>query len=638
MRYLTLLLLTAFSLLFSADLTINELLVGNDLTAIQADIRDVNNKMCGVVRVYTAFTDLAFESSPSPMKVKVLEGETQVYLSEGTRMLKIIKKGFGKKEWIFPTSMEAGTVYKIELSTTGAKLEDITVNIITTPPGATVFIDGKDCGTAEQQKVSVGSHEIKLVKAGYATKSEKITVSADATLFKYKLNVQMDVPVSIKSTPSGATVNIDNIEIGKTPADFFYPAGSYKLKLSMRDYAEIEENIEIKEPQTEKSYQLEDNRGSLTIKTGSSSTVYLNDKAYTQGVNNLKLAPQMVRIKIVTPKADEISRSIVLKAKDNQVLELYPQIKTGTIAVSVLPVGSQVSLTGDGGESYGSTGTKVFEEVPVGTYQLSVKASGYPTHNESFRLTADEVVKKQIVLKQREVETVSQLLVQTQNNSYAAPDGFVFVKGGTFSMGSNESDDEKPIHSVTVSDFYIGKYEVTQKEWQAVMGSNPSNFKGDDLPVEQVRWDDVQDFIKKLNAKTGKKYRLPTEAEWEYAARGGNKSNGYIYSGSNDLGSVAWYGNNSGSKTHPVGTKQANELGIYDMTGNVWEWCSDWYDAKYYGSSPSTNPQGASTGSYRVNRGGGWYNNADYCRVAFRINYTPDYRFSSIGFRMVLTP
>ena len=161
--------------------------------------------------------------------------------------------------------------------------------------------------------------------------------------------------------------------------------------------------------------------------------------------------------------------------------------------------------------------------------------------------------------------------------------------------------------------------------------SNPSRFKGDNLPVESVSWNDVQQFIKKLNQKTGKHYRLPTEAEWEYAARGGAKSRGYKYSGSNTIDNVAWYSN---SKPHSVGTKQANELGIYDMTGNVWEWCNDWYSSSYYDSSPQNNPLGASSGSRRVSRGGGWGSNAFYCRSAFRSNSSLIYSSYYIGFRL----
>ncbi len=214
----------------------------------------------------------------------------------------------------------------------------------------------------------------------------------------------------------------------------------------------------------------------------------------------------------------------------------------------------------------------------------------------------------------------------------------VNVPGGSFQMGSNNGeDDEKPVHQVTVSSFSIGKYEVTQAQWRAVMGKDPEelSFKGcDQCPVESVSWEDIQEFLTKLNAKTGKKYRLPTEAEWEFAARGGNKKEGFEYAGSSTLKDVAWYGDNSDSKTHPVGSKKPNALGIYDMSGNVYEWCQDWFSD--YSSASQTNPKGAAKGSYRVNRGGSWFNPARYCRVSFRNCNSPANRRNLLGFRLAL--
>ena len=221
----------------------------------------------------------------------------------------------------------------------------------------------------------------------------------------------------------------------------------------------------------------------------------------------------------------------------------------------------------------------------------------------------------------------------------------VYVSGGTFTMGGTSEQgsdawyDEKPTHSVTLSSYYICKYEVTQALWRAVMGSNPSHFKGDNLPVEYVSWNDCQTFINHLNSYTGRNFRLPTEAEWEFAARGGKYSRHYKYSGSNYISDVAWEGggngDNSGNRTHPVGTKQANELGLYDMSGNVEEWCSDWYGS--YSSYSQNDPTGPNSGSDRVTRGGDWFGTAWYCRSASRSYHAPGNSNRGLGLRLVLS-
>jgi len=212
-----------------------------------------------------------------------------------------------------------------------------------------------------------------------------------------------------------------------------------------------------------------------------------------------------------------------------------------------------------------------------------------------------------------------------------------FIPAGEFQMGSDSgSNDEKPVHKVRISKpFYMGLTEVTQRQYEAVMGSNPSYFKGADNPVEQVSWNDAVEFCKKLSAKTGKAVRLPTEAEWEYASRAGSKT-AYCFGDSDSgLGEYAWYGNNSDSKTHPVGQKKPNAWGLFDMHGNVWEWCSDWYDEGYYGKSASDDPTGASSGSSRVLRGGSWLNSANFTRSATRPWLYPSVTLNSYGFRVV---
>lgn len=253
----------------------------------------------------------------------------------------------------------------------------------------------------------------------------------------------------------------------------------------------------------------------------------------------------------------------------------------------------------------------------------------------------------------------------------------VYVKAGSFYMGSNVGSDEKPVHLVRLTkDYYIGRYPVTQELWRAVMGTDAlCGFKGDKLPVktdcqvftqrllaqstvtqrfwwaavdafhifkrdklpvENVSWDDCQVFVRRLSELTGKNFRLPTEAQWEFAARGGVKSKGFKYAGSDNLDEVAWYDESSGNRTHEVGTKQPNELGIYDMSGNVWEWCQDWYSSTYPTANPEEDPQGSSSGSSRVKRGGSWGQSATCCRPAIRGCSTPGSRSNSLGFRLAL--
>lgn len=213
----------------------------------------------------------------------------------------------------------------------------------------------------------------------------------------------------------------------------------------------------------------------------------------------------------------------------------------------------------------------------------------------------------------------------------------IFVQGGTFVMGSNNLDEEMPAHNVTVHSFYLSKYEITQRIWNIVMGYNESYHKNcDDCPVESVSWNDAQQFISKLSKATGKRYRLPSEAEWEYAANGGIYSKHYVYSGSNDADEVGWHWRNSKSMTHPVGQKKPNELGFYDMSGNVNEWCNDWWEYHYYSHSPTKNPYGPATGTKKVVRGGCYGSTVSGIAVKDRAMYgaEPDLVGEHNGFRL----
>ena len=303
------------------------------------------------------------------------------------------------------------------------------------------------------------------------------------------------------------------------------------------------------------------------------------------------------------------------------------------------------------GEEYGTLSAGRLQKIPLseGEYMLTFES----VENRGDRINApfempnkDKLYNVDLLAKKEERKERERREREERGKFNVGGVEFkmVYVEGGTFTMGATAEqglealEGEKPAHKVTLSDYYIGETQVTQALWKAVMGDKPSRFKGgDNLPVEQVSWEDiVEKFIPALNRKTGRTFRLPTEAEWEYAARGGNRSKGYKYSGSDNIDEVAWYAGNSGDKTHPVRGKKANELGLYDMSGNVWEWCHDWYGE--YSSGAQTDPKGPDKGSCRVLRGGSWFNAARYCRVSSRPDYAPDHRNFCCGFRLVLCP
>lgn len=323
-------------------------------------------------------------------------------------------------------------------------------------------------------------------------------------------------------------------------------------------------------------------------------------------------------------------------------------VPTGTIELQS-EIAGDIYLDGKYTCSIGKGKIKTLKDMAIGSHRIELKYSG-------------KSLSQYIYVSQDQTSSHKFISVQV-------PADMVFVEGGSFRMGSKDGErHEKPVHRVNVSDFMIGKYEVTQKEWKDMMGSNPSYFKGDNLPVECVSWYDAVEYCNKLSIKVGltpcytinknitdpnntnreeilkwlvtidwnaNGYRLPTEAEWEYAARGGNKSKGYKYSGSDNPGSVAWYNDNSGDKTHSVGSKQANELGLYDMSGNVEEWCWDWYDEKYYSNSQLSDPRGPESGAHRLLRGDYWGFFTDSSSVYCRYYDNPDNRyFYGFGFRV----
>ena len=311
-------------------------------------------------------------------------------------------------------------------------------------------------------------------------------------------------------------------------------------------------------------------------------------------------------------------------AQPEVIVPPKPKPTTGTLKITSTP--SDVAVKVDG-EYVGNT-PLTLKNRKAGTYQVSFNAEGYVTQTKSVSITAGKTATCSATLKKKQVAqpVVQQPTTPTVPTTPSPASSQTFTANGvSFKMIRVEGQG---------TPFYIGETEVTQALWQAVMGSNPSYFKGSSRPVEQVSWDDCKEFISRLNNLTGKSFRLPRESEWKYAAKGGNKSRGYEYSGSNEINDVAWYlknayycGSESGNSSHPdygthsVKTKRPNELGLYDMSGNVCEWCEDLYD---------------SSGSFRVNRGGSWCYDAGGCRVTFRHGLTPGYRIGDLGLRLAL--
>ncbi len=344
---------------------------------------------------------------------------------------------------------------------------------------------------------------------------------------------------------------------------------------------------------------------------------------------------------------------VQIKLKKLLIRTSQLQEKTGKVTIRSNVYNDKVMING---EARGST--RLDLTLKAGPYAVEVSKAGYETwvHNMQVQSGSEQVIYARLMRQENSLpasrpDSSSYLTSYHTSGSNTIEErvtGMELIKvpSGCFQMGSNKGDfDEKPVHKVCITqDYYLGKYEVTQGQWQAIMGNNPSRFKkGRHHPVEDVSWNDVQTFIRKLNARTGHRYRLPTEAEWEYACRSGGKNQ--TYCGGNNLSSYGWYGEDWDKGHHSVGGKSPNALGLYDMSGNVYEWVQDWHVYDYYKNSPTDNPMGPADGSSRVARGGNWHgsgpdsrrrtgHNARKSRAVNRSGFRPDLRFNDMGFRL----
>ena len=567
----------------------------SDISAQTQPRKDLNDRNCALVKVQ--FVGTISEVEGNIVKPLMKHGnETWVYMPQGSRQLKLLTQSYLPVMVTFADygveKLESNRTYVLILVKPSAQNEPVDAGgnfyaISVLPRNAVVTIDGIQQNVSSDGAYSAmlpyGNHTYKVEAGGYISKSGSFSVSSgDMAPINVSL-VSALATVSVTCPTPAVSLYVDKKSVGNVPWSGSLKEGMHLIEVKKNGYRSQQKTILLSQQQK------------LDVGFG-----------------------ELVAI-------------------------------LGNLSVNYKPFGADVYVDG---KKLGQS-PRVFNGLLVGNHQVEVRKDGYTTDKKSVTISEGQTASISGTLASNTASSsngyASSSSVSSDGNDISIPvkNGIsiemVKVEAGTFMMGATSemeegiaTDNEKPVHQVTLTkDYYMGKYEVTQALWKAVMGRKPSFFEGDNLPVEWVSWNDCQKFISKLNKMTGRRFRLPTEAEWEYAARGGKKSRGYQYSGSSNISDVAWYDGNSGSKTHPVGTKQANELGIYDMSGNVYEWCQDSYVS--YVSASQTNPTGAVSGAFRVGRGGGWNCIARGCRSAFRYGYAPDDRDSYLGLRLVLS-
>ena len=518
---------------------------------------------------------------------------------------------------------------------------------------ASVYVDDNFIGKApcKSEALKSGQHTLRVVKKMYATYSQTVMVADNETI-RVAPNLTADFAEVTLKVDADADIYVNDERKGTRSWTGPLGSGTYKIECKQPNHETSQITKEITASMAGQTLTLPAPKpiyGSLNVESSPNfCQLFIDGKA--QG-NTPQFIPEILvgshEIKLTKEGyADHMEMVTIVKGERTQ---MKPTMSNGREVQFTCNV-PNATLEIDGQRVNSASGTYM---LTYGSHSIRATAAEYLDYSATINVSGNTRtygITMQPLRKDEKTITVNGVSFTMK-----------LVEGGTFQMGATkeqESDaasDEKPVHSVTLSDYYLGETEVTQALWEAVMGTTVSQQRdkadkswslrgeGGDYPMYYVSWNECQEFITKLNRLTGKNFRLPTEAEWEYAARGGTKSKGYKYAGSSTLRDVAWFGQwigktydngNSGEKTHAVKTKSPNELGLYDMSGNVWEWCQDWYGS--YNSSSQTNPQGPSSGSFRVLRGGCWSNNAWGCRVSDRFLDYPGKRNGGNGFRLCL--
>ena len=532
--------------------------------------------------------------------------------------------------------------------------------------GAQEILPMREGGIASKM-LNYGTYSYSIAADKYHTKEGSFTVSATQTEMTVDLlpqfgwltitgdNISQGGYVFATNTATGGMIQLGTIPLNNREMS----SGVYTLRVQKEKYKDYSTTITIEDGKTTTIRpSLEANFAQVTLKTNEGADIYVdgNRLGTTRWTGTLELGEHSVEARQASHHSAYTNVRITPQSAGQTITLNDPLPIYGSLIVDGSP--ADVAVYVDGKKV--GTSPLFVSELLIGTHKVRLEKDGYDQQEKTVQIAENQESMLDFTLAKETPKALPQPVpdASSTGNQTFTVNGVSFnmikVQGGTFTMGataeqgSDADSDEKPTHQVTLSDYYIGETEVTQELWQAVMGTTIQEQAkkgtyvtslygvGNSYPMYYISWDDCQTFITKLNQLTGKNFRLPTEAEWEYAARGGQKSKGYKYAGSNTLSDVAWYEDNSSNKAHLVKQKQANELGLYDMSGNVWEWCQDWYGR--YRSNAQTNPTGRSSGARRVLRGSSWCNTAPGCRGANRNYYSPGNRFNNLGFRVVLLP
>lgn len=570
----------------------------NDLDAITAGTteKDMNGETAALIKIVTTLTGFTFDAGHTGIvKTKQTPGEIWVYLPRGAKKLTISHPELGRlKNYSFPCAIESARTYEM------------------------ILVKGKMKAIVKQAKTS------QYVVFQFTPKDAEIEINGE--------KLQATDGVTAKLMPFG------EYDYRITASDYFPEAG----KLTVRDNDNKQVFTTILKP----------NFSVVTLKVDNEAEIWVNGdkKDNSTWTGNLKPGSYLFEARLKNHRNTSIKREITL-IPDSQTIQLRAPVPIyGKASIRTTPTNADICI--DGNKSGQSP--RILSQLLVGEHELKISKPGYDDYITTLVINEEQTTKltpRLVRSKKGQATVAGKPIGDSKSKLSFNIDGIQFtmirVDAGTFQMGGTKEqkdarDNEKPVHQVTLSTYYIGETEVTNALYYKIAGIS-RYIEVPQQPATNKTWTECQEFIKKLNEKTGQNFRLPTEAEWEFAARGGKKSRGYQYSGSNNINEVAWYkentygihGSSIGTTIKNVKTKKPNELGIYDMSGNAHEWCQDRYGD--YSPEPQTDPTGAYPGAKRVARGGSYAYDAEFCRIAYRMYGSPDTKQDSLGFRLALT-